>query len=69
MTTGHQYDLPYLVEQWDDADSHVEELIALDTTRLRYGTSCVCRIERCVSRWHNVVLVKAHLVDLVQNQR
>jgi len=29
MATGHQFDLPYLVEQWDDADSHVEELIAL----------------------------------------
>jgi hypothetical protein len=28
MTTGHQYDLPYLVEQWDDSDSRVEELIA-----------------------------------------
>jgi hypothetical protein len=29
MATGHQFDLPYMVEQWDDADSHVEELIAL----------------------------------------
>jgi hypothetical protein len=29
MATGRQFDLPYLVEQWDDADSHVEELIAL----------------------------------------
>ena len=27
--TGRQFDLPYLVEQWDDTDSHVEELIAL----------------------------------------
>jgi hypothetical protein len=26
---GHQYDLPYLVERWDDADRHTEELIAL----------------------------------------
>jgi hypothetical protein len=29
MTTGRQFDLPYMVEQWDDADNHVEELIAL----------------------------------------
>ncbi len=29
MATGRQFDLPYMVEQWDDADSHVEELIAL----------------------------------------
>ena len=29
MATGRQFDLPYLVEQWDDSDSHVEELIAL----------------------------------------
>ena len=29
MATGHQFDLPYMVEQWDDADSYVEELIAL----------------------------------------
>ena len=26
---GVSYDLPYSVEAWDDADSHVEELIAL----------------------------------------
>jgi hypothetical protein len=29
MATGHHFDLPYMVEQWDDANSHVEELIAL----------------------------------------
>src|SRR6478752_6503468 len=29
MATGHPFDLPYMVEQWDDTDSHVEELIAL----------------------------------------
>jgi hypothetical protein len=29
MATGHHFDLPYMVEQWDDTDSHVEELIAL----------------------------------------
>jgi hypothetical protein len=29
MATGRQFDLPYMVEQWDDADSRVEELIAL----------------------------------------
>jgi hypothetical protein len=29
MATGHQFDLPFMVEQWDDANSHVEELIAL----------------------------------------
>ena len=29
MGTGRQFDLPYLVEQWDHTDGHVEELIAL----------------------------------------
>jgi hypothetical protein len=29
MATGRPFDLPYIVEQWDDTDSHVEELIAL----------------------------------------
>ena len=29
MATGRQFDLPYMVEQWDDSDTHVEELIAL----------------------------------------
>src|SRR6478736_2126524 len=29
MATGHQFDLPYSVEQWDDDDKYVEELIAL----------------------------------------
>jgi len=28
MATGHQIFL-YMVEQWDDSDSHAEELIAL----------------------------------------
>jgi hypothetical protein len=28
MAWGRQFDLPYSVELWDDADSHVEELIA-----------------------------------------
>ena len=31
MATGRQFDLPYLVEQWDDTDSQVEELIAFMT--------------------------------------
>ena len=29
MAMGQPFDLPYSVELWDDADSHVEELIAL----------------------------------------
>ena len=29
MATKAPLDLPYSVEQWDDADLHVEELIAL----------------------------------------
>ena len=28
MAVGSPFDLPYSVELWDDADSHVEELIA-----------------------------------------
>jgi hypothetical protein len=29
MAMGCPFDLPYMVEQWNDTDSHVEELIAL----------------------------------------
>jgi hypothetical protein len=29
MATAHQFELPYMVEQWDDDDRHVEELLAL----------------------------------------
>ena len=29
MDTGRPNELPFLVEQWDDADRYVEELIAL----------------------------------------
>jgi hypothetical protein len=29
MATARPDDLPYMVEQWDDADRYVEELIAL----------------------------------------
>jgi hypothetical protein len=29
MAMGPPFDLPYPVEFWDDADAHVEELIAL----------------------------------------
>ena len=29
MATGRPFDLPYSVELWDDADTRVEELIAL----------------------------------------
>ena len=35
MAMGRPYDLPYSVELWDDADSHVEELIAPLITGLR----------------------------------
>ena len=29
MAMGRPFDLPYMVEQWNDTDSLVEELIAL----------------------------------------
>ena len=29
MAMGRPFDLPYSVELWDDADCHVEEVIAL----------------------------------------
>ena len=29
MATGRPFDLPYMVDQWDDTDSRVKELIAL----------------------------------------
>jgi hypothetical protein len=29
MASGHQFDLPFSAELWDEKDTHVEELIAL----------------------------------------
>jgi len=29
MAAGHQFDLPYSVELWDENDNQVEELLAL----------------------------------------
>jgi hypothetical protein len=29
MASGHQFDLPFSVELWDDRDNHIEEVIAL----------------------------------------
>ena len=29
MAAGHQFDLPFSVELWDDSDTHIEQLIAL----------------------------------------
>jgi hypothetical protein len=53
MTTGHQYDLPYLVEQWDDSDSRVEELIALTgdyrVARAAFEEAVKCRPGRIVT--------------------
>ena len=43
MATGRPDDLPYMVEQWDDADRYVEELIALTGERLPCGTGSVRR--------------------------
>jgi hypothetical protein len=53
MATRRQFDLPYLVEQWDDADSHVEELIALTgdyrVARAAYEEAVKCRPGRIVT--------------------
>jgi hypothetical protein len=38
MATGRQFDLPYMVEQWYDTDSRVEELIALIPTQTPHRT-------------------------------
>jgi hypothetical protein len=35
MATRRPFDLPYMVEQWDDADSQVEELALTVITGLR----------------------------------
>ena len=44
MATGHPFDLPYIVEEWDDTDSHVGELIDLT------GDYRVARLEEAVKR-------------------
>ena len=37
MALGHQFDLPFFVELWDEKDSHIEEVIALTAD---YATTC-----------------------------
>jgi hypothetical protein len=52
MATGRPFDLPYMVEQWDDTDSHVEELTALTgdyrVARAAYEEAVKRRPERIV---------------------
>ena len=40
MALGHQFDLPFFVELWDEKDSHIEEVIALTAD---YATTCNAR--------------------------
>jgi hypothetical protein len=53
MAMGRPYDLPYSVELWDDADSHVEELIALTgdyrVARAAFDEAVKCRPGRIVT--------------------
>ena len=53
MAMGRPYNLPYSVELWDDADSHVEELIALTgdyrVARAAFDEAVKCRPGRIVT--------------------
>src|SRR5512141_3252513 len=53
MATGRPDDLPYMVEQWDDADRYVEELIALTgdyrVARAAFDEAVKCRPGRIVT--------------------
>ena len=50
---GRPYDLPYSVEVWDDADSHVEELVALTgdyrVAKAAFDEAVRCRPGRIVT--------------------
>jgi hypothetical protein len=46
MATRRPFDLPYMVEQWDDADSQVEELALTVITGLRGR-----HMRKAVKRW------------------
>ena len=53
MAAGHQFDLPYSVEAWDDTNSRVEELIALtgdfQVARAAFDEAVTCRPGRIVT--------------------
>lgn len=53
MAMGRPYDLPYSVEQWDDTDSHVEELIALTgdyrVARAAFDEAVKCRPRKIIT--------------------
>jgi hypothetical protein len=59
MATGRPDDLPYMVEQWDDADRYVEELIALTgdyrVARAAFAEAARRRPGRIVTPDHRVL--------------
>ena len=57
---GRPDDLPYMVEQWDDADRYVEELIALTGD---YGVARVAFAEAARRRPGRIVTLRQEAIS------
>ena len=65
MAMGRPYDLSYSVELWDDADSHVEELIAL-TGDYRVARAA---FEEAVKQWPGRIVTLRQKTRLLADSR
>jgi len=66
MAAGHQFDLPYSVELWDQNDNQVEELIALPAD---YGIARAAYEEAVKRRPGRIVTLRQKTSVLADSRR
>jgi hypothetical protein len=66
MAAGHQFDLPYSVELWDQNDNQVEELIALTAD---YGVAKAAYEEAVKRRPGRIVTLRQKTRVLADSRR
>ena len=66
MAAGHQFDLPYSVELWDENDNQVEELLALTAD---YGVARAAYEEAVKRRPGRIVTLRQKTRVLADSRR
>ena len=66
MASGHQFDLPFSVELWDENDQRVEELIALTAD---YGSARAAYEEALRKRPGRIVTLRQKTRVLADSRR
>jgi len=66
MAAGHQFDLPYSVELWDENDNQVEELLALTAD---YGVARAAYEEAVKRRPGRIVTLRRTTRVLADSRR